>query len=394
MNKKDLIIGVALISAVAVSGLIGLFFILNIPDPIDNNDGDGDPIEGLPTDWSTAPNSTCFLVNNHTSEFEVTLGDILEGVALALEEEQVSSGCINEYKNLIYYTQFYHQYDDVNYLVTGVDILDIFEKFHTHFAYNLSFKSKSSSEKTYITTEKLIKKMYEGPEDPLILLIAAGGNWLGDSPLGETYGNFAIVGKGWSEQILNLEKIEVITNWSIPVEVNGTVEYTLGPKEIKMNTYVDNYSYDRFDYWNFDRQYWGRNISDIISSYTSAKGENYTVKFYAADGVVAPYPPEEKLYDKDDVEKGINPPWKSPEDLINVTLYDPGVPLPETNLLMCLVYKHQEFGESYGRAQDPVWPYPKMVGYGRGPVYLLVPGRTRSDYIKYITKIEINITSN
>ncbi|MGM0470151.1 MAG: hypothetical protein ACQERB_15230 [Promethearchaeati archaeon] len=382
MKKKDLIIGGILISAVVVSGLVGLSFILYQS----SQEGNGVPTEGLPLNWNTAPNSSYFILNNQTTEKEITLKDILDGVRLTLEEEQVSGNRINEDKDLIYYYEFYYQ----DYLVAGVDFLNILEKFDTHFAYNLSFSSKTSSEKIYITTEKIIDKMYEGSEDPIVLLIAANGKWLANSPLGGTHGNFSIIGQNWGEQLFNLDTIEVLSNWTIPVEVNGTVEFSITPSNCTINEYIGNYSYDRFDYWNFNRQYWGRNISDIIK-YTSAAGKNYTVKFYAADGVVAPYPLI-KLYDQDDIEKGIEPPWKSPEDLVNTTLSDPGVPLPKPDKLMCLVYKQQEFGECGLGTCDPPWKNPKMCGYGSGPFYVLVPGRPRGEYLKYVTKIELTIT--
>ncbi|TFF97934.1 MAG: hypothetical protein EU547_02930 [Promethearchaeota archaeon] len=374
MEKKDIIIGISLIAIVAIGGTIGLFFILNQP----STEEGGIPNEGLPTNWNTAPNSSYFILKNHTAEIKVTLGDILEGVRLAIEEENTPVR-INEYKDVIYYHEFIYQ----GYRVAGVDFLNILEKFDTHFAFNLSFVSKSS-EKIYITTEKIIDKMYEGSEDPIVLIIAANGKWLADSPLGSSYGNFSIIGENWNKELLNLESIEALDNWTIPINVNGQLNYTITPSNVHKNEYVGNYSYDRSDYWNYDRQYWGRNISDIIQE-TSAAGKNYTLRFYAADGVFSPY--DGYYYDQDDVEKGIEPPFR-PTDLINGSKA-----LPDTDKLMCLIYKQQEFGESYGGTADPIWSHPKMLGYGSGPFSLVVPGRPRGEYIKYINRIEISITS-
>jgi len=380
MEKKDLIIGISLIAIVVISGTIGLVFLVNQPPHGENEDSN----IGLPTNWNTAPNSSYFILKNQTTEIQVTLEEILEGVQLAIEEEDTSAR-INEYKDVIYYHEFYYQ----NYLVAGVDFLDILEKFDINFAYNMTFISKTS-EKIHITTTKIIDKMYEGPEDPITLVIAANGKWLADSPLGSKCGNFSIIGENWNDELLKLDIIEALDNWTIPVNVNGILNYTITPSNIHKNEYVGNYSYDRFDYWNYDRQFWGRNISDIVQE-TSAAGKNYTLRFYAADGVISPY---DRCYDQDDVEKGIVPPFRS-EDRINRTIENiNGVPLPKPDQVMCLIYKQQEFGESYGGTTDPVWTYPKMLGYGRGPFSIVVPGRPRGEYIKYITRIEITITSD
>ena len=57
---------------------------------------------------------------------------------------------------------------------------------------------------------------------------------------------------------------------------------------------------------------------------------------------------------------------------------------------MNLVYKDREFGETWGGVTDPFWPYARYCGYHRGPFYLIVPGRPRDAYIKYIYKIAVS----
>jgi hypothetical protein len=379
MKKRDLIIGISLIIIVGVSGSIGLVFILNQPSQTESR--------GLPKNWDNAPISASFVLNNGTDFIHVTLGDILEGIQLAIQEEQDTSGAnINEYKDVIYYYTFYDQ--ALSSYITGVDILDVLEKFDTNFAYNISFESYDGGNVS-ISSGQIIQKMYEGVQDPLIVAIAADGKWLADSSLGLQYGNFSLLGKNWNVQLKNIKEVDVLSNWTVSVMVNGLKEYEVNPSNMRINEFTANYSYNRSDWWNYDRQYWGRNISEIVSL-TSASGKNYTIRFYAMDGAVSPSPMY-RAYNRTDVEIGIVPPWVD-EDKINGTLYTAPVPMPKSNLLMNLVYKDQEFGETGGTVTDPIWPYARDCGYHRGPFYVVVPGRPRDAYIKYVYKIEISYT--
>jgi hypothetical protein len=379
MKKKQLIIGVALILIVGVSGSISLFFIIN------QSGQEKEKLRGLPEDWSTAPNSTFFILKTSTETINVTLASILEGIQLAIEEQQDPSGVnINEYKDVIYYYTFYNQ--TLDSYITGVDLLDILEKYGINFAYNMTIESLGGG-KVSVTSGDIIKKMYEGVEDPLVIAIAADGNWLTDSSLGEEYGNFSLIGKNWNIELKKIKQVEINSNWTVNVEVNGDIEYTVDPSNMMENEFTANYSYYRSDWWNYNRQYWGRNISEIIS-FTNASGKNYTIRFYAIDGVVSPaigFRP----YNRTDVEQGIVPPWIS-DDKINGSVSKDPVPMLASPLLMNLVYKDREFGETGFGSTDPVWPYAKYCGYHRGPFYLVVPGRPRDAYIKYIYKISIS----
>ena len=385
MKKKDLFIGTSLIAIISIAGGIGLIFILN------TNQQQEEGYMGLPVDWSTAPSNAYFMLDNQTHTIKITLADILEGVELAVEEYEDTSGArINEYKDVIFCYQFY---DDDGHLITGVDLLDVLEKFDTFYANNMNLTAKGQTEKVQVSSQSIVQKMYKGSEDPLVIAIAADGQWLADSPLGSTHGNFSIVGDDWSVECLNLEKVTVVDNWTVSVKVDGVEEFKIDPLNMTVNEYTANYSYSRFDDWDYNRQYWGRNISEIIS-HTSANGKNYTLSVHAVDGVIGPDPDESvKLYDNEDVEEGITPPF-IPQDRVNKSMSDlDGEPLASTDLRMCLVYKDQEFGECgiNGNPCDPVWPCSRRLGYESGPFSLVVPGRPRGTYVKYIYLINITI---
>ena len=388
MENKDIIIGILLIASVGLAGGLGFVLITSPPSPTETPTN----LFGLPDDWSTAPNSSYFMLYNQTgASLKVTLKDILDGVALAYEEHDAGGSEINEYKKVIYPYTFLDPSSGLP--VAGVDILDVLEAYDTNFGWDLEFTS-NYGHKLEMTTGDLINKMYEG-EESVIIVIAANKKWLGESSLGEKWGNFSIVGEYHYSSIYDLKKIDVLSNWTVEVVVNGTVEYVIDPMNMTYNEYDDTYHYDRTDWWSFNRHYWGRNISEIIS-HTSAAGLNYTMRAWSVDGYASPRPfgsKKEPRYNNTHVETGIVPPYpqwangylNDTLDLINAT----EVSLPETDLLMALVYADQEFGETGQGITDPIWPYRKMCGYGRGPFYLIVPGRPRDTYISHVNRIEI-----
>ncbi|TXT54718.1 MAG: hypothetical protein BAJALOKI2v1_740021 [Promethearchaeota archaeon] len=385
-NKKDIILGILLIVIVALSGALGFLLIFppsQIKEPT--------LLRGLPDDWSGAPNSAYFTLYNKTDTVKITLKNILDGVELAIEQEEDTSGAmINEYKDIIYYDTFFHE--GFGLYITGVDILSVLEKFDTNFALNLSFISKRNTkgavETLQLSSADIIKHMYAGEEEPIILAIAANKTWLADSPIGDICGNFSIFGQNMPNSLTNLDRIEVIDSWRIKINVNGNFEKYIYPSDITTNPTVESYSYERNDWWDFDRKYWGKTLASIIAG-TSAAGKNYEVRIWSVDGYASPRPygsKKEPPYSRNDVEQGIDPPWTD-ADLVN----ESGVPLPDPgNKLMTLVYKHQEFGETGQNVTDPVWPYPKACGYHRGPFYLVVPGRVRDVFAKWINRIEIS----
>jgi hypothetical protein len=276
-----------------------------------------------------------------------------------------------------------------------VDLLDILELYDTNFGWDLTISS-GSGYTLDLTTGDIISNMYEGEDNIYIVAIAANKEWLAKSPLGPSWGNFTFLVKNYPSVIYDMNSVEVWSNWTVEVVINGTVEYVIDPMNMTYNGYDDTYHYDRDDWWNFNRHYWGRNISEIISL-TSAGGLNYTVRFWSADGWATPWPynptKKEPRYNNTHVETGIVPPYprwangylNDTVDLVNTT----NVPLPETNLLMALVYADQEFGETWQEVTDPVWPHRKICGYHRGPFYVIIPGRPKASYLKYVTRIEI-----
>lgn len=398
MEKKDVFIGILLIIIVGLSGGLG-YLILAGPTLFGTPPEGPTSLFGLPDDWSTAPNSSYFMLYNQTgADIQITLKDILDGVALALEEQEAGGAAINEYKKVIYPYTFLEPGSGL--YVTGVDVLDILEAYDTNFGWDLKFTS-NYGHVLEMTTGDIITKMYHGNRDPVIIAIAANKEWLKDSPLGEKWGNFSLLGKLMPSAIYDLERVDVLSNWTIEVVVDGTLEYVIDPMNMKDNEYNDIYSYDRSDWWNFNRHYWGRNISEILS-HTTALGKNYTVRVWSADGFANPRPFgkfKEYRYNNTEIEFGITPPRGmrfnasyNNRDRINLTIpndYSSGVPLPNTNLLMNLVYADQELGEGWQDINDPVWPYRRMCGYKRGPFYLIIPGRPRNEYISHVNMINV-----
>lgn len=390
MENKDIFLGFLLIAVVGLSGGLGYVFIAGpsiFKSPIDCPECPTDPpldLFGLPDDWSTAPNSSYFMLFNQTgASIQVTLGDILDGVALALEEQAAAGPAINEYKKVIYPYTFLEP--STGLYITGVDLLDVLEAYDTNFGWDIQLNS-GYGHSINITTGDIISKMYEGDEEPVILAIAANKHWLANSSLGPHWGNFSLVGELMTSAIYDLESVTVGTSWKVEIVVNGTVEYVINPSNMALNGYDDVYSYDRDDWWTFNRHYWGRNISEIIS-HTSASGLNYTARIWSVDGWASPRPfggKKEQRYNNTEIEYGITPPRET-WDEVNLT----STPLPDTDLLMALVFTDQEFGESGQGITDPIWPYRRTCGYNRGPFYLIVPDRPRETYLSHVTTIEI-----
>lgn len=393
MDKKDIIIGVLLIGVVGISG--GLGYLLIAGPAIFGPPPEGPTnLFGLPNDWSTAPNASYFMIYNQTgASIKVTLKDILDGIALAIEEQAAGGPEINEYKDIIYPYTFL---DPISgYYITGVDLLDILEKYDTGFGWDLTITS-SYGHTLEVTTGELITRMYHGDEDPIIIAIAANKEWLGESPLTPSWGNFTFIGKQFPSVIYDISQVNVMSNWTVEVVVDGDIEYEIDLNNMKLNEYNDEYHYDRNDWWDFHRHYWGRNISEIIS-HTSASGKNYTVRFWSADDWATPWPYKENReprYNNTHIEEGITPPYpqwvngdlNTTADLINVTM----VPMHKSDLLMALVYADQELGESGQGITDPIWPYRRLNGYHRGPFYVIIPGRPRNIYLSHIVRLEIS----
>ncbi len=392
MDKKDTLIGILLIGIVGISG--GLGYLIIAGPKIFGPPSEGPTnLFGLPDDWNSAPNASYFMIYNQTGgSIKVTLKDILDGVDLAIEEQAAGGPGINEYKDIIYPYTFLDPAS--GFYITGVDLLDILEKCNIPFGWDLTFTS-SYGHTLELTTGEIISQMYHADEDPIMVAIAANKEWLGESPLAPNWGNFTFIGKQFPSVIHDLTQVEVINNWTVEVVVDDNVEYTIHQSNMKLNEYDDEYHYDRDDWWDFHRHYWGRNISEIIS-HTPAAGKNYTVRFWSVDDWATPWPyggKKELRYNNTHIEEGVIPPYpqwangdlNTTDDLINATM----VPMPKSDLLMALVYADQELGETGQGITDPSWPYRRSCGYHRGPFYVIVPGRPRNVYLSHIVRIEI-----
>ncbi|MGB5909923.1 MAG: hypothetical protein WBH31_01880, partial [Promethearchaeia archaeon] len=328
MAKKDIAIGILLITVVGLAGGLGFLYIIG-PQLFGTPPEGPTNLFGLPEDWNSAPNSSYFMLYNQTgTNIKITLKDILNGVSLALEEQEAGGAAINEYKKVIYPYTFLEPSSGL--YITGVDILDILEAYNTNFGWDLRFTS-GYGHILEMTTGDIITKMYHNNKDPVIIAIAANKEWLEDSPVGKQWGNFSIVGKLMPSAIYDLERVDVLSNWSVEVVVNGTLEYTIDPMNMRYNEYDDIYHYDRSDWWNFNRHYWGRNISEILS-YTTALGKNYSVRVWSVDDFASPRPFrefKEYRYNNTEIEYGVIPPRGmryntsyNNRDMINLTIPD------------------------------------------------------------------------
>lgn len=383
MDRKDIALGILLIAVVSLAGGLGFVIVINstkvpVIEPFF--------LDGLPDDWSTAPNSTYFTFYNQTGgPFFITLGDILEGVNLAEVGEQ--------YEKRIFTSTIIDPITGLH--ITGVNILDFLEAYDTYFAGNITFASKEDrfGQKQTLSTDAptLVEKVYGSKnKEPVIIALAANKTWLADSTYGDVWGNFSIFGKNMVNNLYNLDELRVSSNWTVKVKVNNGAQILyLSPNNLTSNPFTFTYSYDRDDDWNLNRQYWGTNMSTIID-YTIANGvPDFNLTIYAADGWKTPSKFESaKFYNKTEVYNGLT--YDSIHwDYVNET----SVPLPDVygELKMNLAFALKINGEYDGAGTDtnPIWPYSKFCGYSYGPYVLVIPGRTRSNLLKFVTEIAI-----
>ena len=398
IEGKDAVLGVLLIAVVGLSGGLGFVIIANpFGTQTTTTQSPEVSLYGLPDDWSIAPNSSYFTLNNGTDTLTIYLSDILEGAKVYLD------GCEDWEKCIAVQTVK----DDLSGLwITGVDVLDVLAYYDTNFAGDMIFTSKEDS---YGATEilntsayDLVGKMYEDAE-PVIIGIAANKTWLEASPIGSQCGNFSIFGQNMETSCKRLDTIEVLNNWTIDVIVNGVLNITLGPENLTNGVNPINYSYIDTGWYNYNRTYWGTNISDIIS-YTGVDAyANFEVQFVASDGYKLPdpysYRSPEALYNKTEVMEHLPHDGShvialgNHTDNVNGTGKDPsdGVPMAATDLRMCLVFADQELGEGQYGNPDPAWPYRRYGGYRGGPYRLVVPGRIKARYLAHIKEIKITI---
>ena len=398
IDGKDAVLGILVIAVVGLAGGLGFVMISNPGGTqIITQCPEVDYLYGLPDDWNIAPNSSYFTLNNGTDSITIYLSDILEGAKKFLD------GCEEWEKCLAVQTVK----DDLSGLwITGVDVLDVLAYYDTNFAGDLTF---TSLEDNYGATDvletsayDLVGKMYEDDE-PVIIGIAANKTWLEASPIGSQCGNFSLFGQAMETSCKRLETIDVLNNWTVDVKVNGVVNITLGPENLTSGIIPIDYSYIGTGWFNYNRTYWGTNISDIIS-YTGVDAyANFGVQFVASDGYKLPNPysyrSPEALYNKTEVmdhlphngthiialgnhTDNVNGTGKNPSD---------GIPIAATDLRMCLVFADRELSEGFYGDPDPVWPNRRFCGYRGGPYQLVVPGRIKARYLEHIKEIRITV---
>ncbi len=388
MKSKDIIIGVVLIISVGLVG--GLGFILITWEP--KTTSSPTYLSGLPDDWSTAPNSSYLILNNQThSDIKVYFEDILKAIDTYQNSQPSAYETGLEIKTIID--------PDTNIPITGFSITDLFDEYHTYFPGEINFLSEEDvygQRNIFSTSASDILEKVEDGDETLMIAIAANKQWLADSPLGDKFGNFTLIGEGMDARIYNLEQINVLSNWTLDIYLDDELKLSLQPNNITDASYKYSYiySYDRSDDWSMNRYYAGVNLSMLCDWVGLNDSVDFELKAWAADNFAAPHGSSKKRgFTEIEVYHGLE--WNSSYwDYVNSTdPGDPGVPLPDVydDLPIILAYELQILGEYDGTstAINPSWPSKKICGFGNGPYVLMVPGRVRSWQIKMINRIEI-----
>jgi len=387
MDKKDLILGILVIAVVGLAG--GLGFVLIAWEPKTTPEVPT-YFSGLPDDWSTAPNSSYIILNNQTnSNIIITLEDILDGIATYQSSQKSGYNTGIEFRTIL------DPFTDIP--ITGISITDLLDQYHTYFPGEIEFVS-SDGFGVFSTSAPAIIEKLEDAEQDLIIAIAANKQWLADSPLGDIYGNFSLIGEAMDSMIYNLEQINVLNNWTLNVYVDDVLKLSLQPDNLTDASYRYSYTYtyERSDDWGFNRTFWGINVSLICDWVGLNDTADFELKTFAADGWAAPHGSSKRRgLTANEVYHGIL--WNSTYwDYINKTTADPdGVPLPDVydSLPILLAYELQvlgEYDETSGET-NPAWPNTKMCGLAHGPYVTIIPGRERSNQIKWINEIRIEL---
>ena len=388
MKSKDIIIGVLLIISVGLAGGLGLILITWEP----KTTSPPTYLSGLPDDWSSAPNSSYLILNNQThSDIKVYFSDLLEAIDTYQNSQPNAYETGLEIKTIID--------PDTNIPITGFSITDLFDVYHTYFPGEINFFSEEDvygQRNVFSTSASDILEKVEDGDETLMIAIAANKQWLADSPLGNKFGNFTLIGEGMDARIYNLEQINVLSNWTLDIYLDDELKLSLQPNNITDASYKYNYvySYNRSDDWSMNRYYAGVNLSMLCDWVGLNDSVDFELKAWAADNFAAPHGSSKKRgFTEIEVYHGLE--WNSTYwDYVNSTdPGDPGVPLPDVydDLPIILAYELQILGEYDGTstAINPSWPSKKICGFGNGPYVLMVPGRVRSWQIKMINRIEI-----
>ncbi|MFX0141301.1 MAG: hypothetical protein ACFFDN_47115 [Candidatus Hodarchaeota archaeon] len=403
IDRKDVAIGLLVIGLVALAGWVGFLYASPVTKTKTEEEEETIYITtktktieeiGLPDDWGLAELDASFSVFNETGgEISVKMSDILNGISLYYNQEADPLGRkTQEYK---YEYMELRTVDDPlsGRTFTGVNILDVLEFAGVFFAWNISCKTNNVDlyPNAYfnVSTGDIINLDTKPLYLPTIVAIAADGLWLPD--LG--YGNFSIIQGLSSESIYDLKEIRTMSEWEVDIIVDGIVEYQVNRTNIIDPHYPDGWhweyhknftgSYNAYmgGRMTYNRTFWGVNMSYIINQ-TNAENKNYTMRAVSVDGWLS------NIYNNTDINFGL----VYPENYgyVNYTDNPPtGVPLPETDLLITLVYMEQKFFEYGLFASDPIWDKGYYDGYNGGAFHIVIPGMTKDQHPGYVKSIEI-----
>ncbi len=284
------------------------------------------------------------------------------------------------------------------YNITGVNVVELFNYFGFHAPWGVKVHNFSDNLDTDVGF--MINSdgnMVKNPQttNPLIIGIMANDNWLKNSPLGAAYGNFSLFGGDLnaSTAIMNVTSIEIISEWVIPVYVNGILNYTIDTNKMMegigdYNTYHWWYDDNGTEYFDWNCTIKGRTLKNFTKEANIL--ENYNITWDCVDGFSWP----SSGYNNTDIESGLVEP-----SIVNCTLNattgdcipGTGFPMPMDSIhapegnLMWIVnaeIQHQKVGSGNPTSL-------KLVD--GGPYKLIVPGQLKKGYNKWLTSIYIEI---
>jgi len=430
VDNKTVAIGILLIGIVAMAGWVGFFYV----NPIIKTETEEDEEtiyvyittitevpptydSGLPEDWSTAPNASKIILYNETGDpVEIKLEQILKYVEKWEETDPSKAG--NEGKQDWWEKRLepLTVNDASGVPVTGVDVLDLLRVFDCNFAGELEFVSYND------TIDKLRMNVIDicdvlDNDNNFILGIAADKKWLKDSPLvDENCGDFLILSRDityygetniteiFEYKCYDLANITVTENWTITVNVynnDNALNQTLYLDAFNItDAYGTNpyhYEYKNTAWWNFNRTYYGTNISQIVD-YTKAQGTDYILNISFSPGDIQPSSNAKrkitsytKNFNWTDVEVGLANNGThivgNHIDLVNGTKH-----MLKTDLRMCITNKIKFGYEFYGTGYNSPWNEYYNEGYP--PFKFIIPGGARSRYFNGVAGITIKILSN
>ena len=280
--------------------------------------------------------------------------------------------------------------------------------FDCNFAGELEFVSYNDTA-SKLTMEVIELSNIISDNKDVILGIAANKKWLKQSLIGERCGNFSIFSKDTTEgdeiefTCYDLANITVTKNWTITVNVynnDDSPNSTLILDAFNItNAYSGpyHYEYENTAWWNFNRTYYGTNISQIVD-YTNAKKTDYVLNITFSAGDIQPSNKTfRKIYSYShnfnytDVEDGLANDGTyvvgNHVDLVNGT-----TPMLKSNLLMCITNKLNYSYEYKGIYFNSPWD--DFYNEGYPPFKFILPGAARSRYFNGVVGINIKILSS